>query len=929
METPPGKRTPTAAPSPSARLKRAWNCSRSLHGVFGVLLMVAVICFFIWHERGELAQIPGTVRRADPRWLIASIAAALGMHLLFALIQSNLLRKLGRRVPFPAALHMYIERQTVATVLPGGGGPPAVYLMSKRFKRFGVTTNEAVYSFVLFSAVGYVTFAALLVPVVGWLVARQGVSAGILVATSAMVVLCAVLLGVIVMAAHGRELPHRLHRLLPKPVLSFLDDVRNHDLTIGDLIPSLSMALLIDGLGVAATWFALKAVAVDATIGMAAAVYAVGTLFALIAPLFNGLGIVELSMTIMLSQFGVPPAAALGATLIYRVGEVWIPFALGIGSHTRTRRIAIGAIIRLPAVWAGFTGILSLATVIVRPSHRHIHTFERYSSIIPINVVWTISLVFGFLLLYVSLGLVRRQRLAWICAIVMSLLVIVVHGEMLLRKDRIIVAIAAANLALLLMFRRRYCVRADPPSLRRGLLFSGFAIFYALAYGVAGFYLALHRDYGQDIDAHNALVNTLSHFFLLNKDDLVPRTRYAGWFIDSFHTVGILTLVFAVISLSRPVIWRKTVAATGRHRAHELFCKYGDSSQDIFKTWPDKRYFFSSTGDAVIAHGFANGTAVALGDPAAPNRAAMDRVVREFVEFCGRNGWRIAFHQATHRHIGSYRLPGLVTLKIGEEAIVDLASFTLSGKKMKDLRAVRNRMERTGCSFVAYEAPHSDALLRQLREVSDNWLQREGRRERGFTLGAFNEDYLRNCPILAVRTAAGEILSFVNIIPSGVDGELTFDLMRHRLDAPNGAMDFAFLGLIEYGQQQGFTRLSLGMVPWAEVGDSGDAPRRERIVHLLRNYFDRFFASEGLRAYKEKFLPSWEPCYLVYSGDASLPFISLAIIRLTESPRMDGPLPELPVPTLLPRPIHDGVTSPAVATVTTLSAVRQELQQVG
>lgn len=919
MATPPGKRSSLSAFSPPTHVKRAWNRSRSLQGVLGVLLMVAVIAFFIWHERGELAKIPGTMHSADPRWLAASIAAALGMHLLFAMIQSNLLLKLGRRVPFPSALHMYIERQTVATVLPGGGGPPAVYLMSKRFKRFGVTANEAVYSFVLFSAIGYVTFAALLVPVVGWLMVRQGVSAGILIATGAMVGVCAILMAAIVMAAQGRQLPDRLHRLLPKPVLSFLDDVRNHDLAISDLIPSLAMALLIDGLGVAATWFALKAVTIDATIGMAAAVYAVGTLFALIAPLFNGLGIVELSMTILLSQFGVPPAAALGATLIYRVGEVWIPFALGIGSHKRTRQVATGVAIRLPAVWAGFTGILSLATLIVRPSHRHMHGFERYSSIIPINAVWTISLVFGFLLLYVAFGLVRRQRLAWICAIVMSLLVILAHGEMLLRRDRIIVAIAAINLALLLLFRRRYRVRADPPSLRRGLVFSGIAMFYAFAYGTAGFYLALRRDYGQDIDAHNAAINTLSHFFLLNKDDLVPRTHYAAWFIGSFHTVGILTLVFAVISLSRPVIWRKTVASTELHRAQELFRKHGDSSQDIFKTWPDKRFFFSSTGDAVIAHGFANGTAVALGDPAAPNRAAMDRVVLEFVEFCGRNGWRIAFHQATHRHIGSYQLPGLVTLKIGEEAIVDLTSFTLSGKKMKDLRAVRNRMERTGCSFVTYEAPHSDELLCQLRDVSDNWLQREGRRERGFTLGAFNEDYLRNCPILAVRTAEGDILSFVNIIPSGVDGELTFDLMRHRLDAPNGAMDFAFLGLIEYGQRQGYTRLSLGMVPWAEVGESDDAPRRERIVHLLRNYFDRFFASEGLRAYKGKFLPTWEPCYLVYSGDASLPFISLAIVRLTESPRMDGPLPELSLPTPLP------LRSDRAAT---MSGSSRELQQV-
>jgi phosphatidylglycerol lysyltransferase len=147
----------------------------------------------------------------------------------------------------------------------------------------------------------------------------------------------------------------------------------------------------------------------------------------------------------------------------------------------------------------------------------------------------------------------------------------------------------------------------------------------------------------------------------------------------------------------------------------------------------------------------------------------------------------------------------LQALKIGEEAVVDLTAFNLSGKAMRHLRATVNRFEREGYRAVSYAAPLDDTLLTRLREVSDEWLTIEGRRERGFTLGHFSDAYLRATPVMTVEDAAGRVAAFANLVPDGATGEATSDLMRRRVE-PSGAMDVLYVRLFEQLRAAGYTR---------------------------------------------------------------------------------------------------------------------------
>jgi lysylphosphatidylglycerol synthetase-like protein (DUF2156 family) len=94
-----------------------------------------------------------------------------------------------------------------------------------------------------------------------------------------------------------------------------------------------------------------------------------------------------------------------------------------------------------------------------------------------------------------------------------------------------------------------------------------------------------------------------------------------------------------------------------------------------------------------------------------------------------------------------YRRLGFRRLKLGDDAIVDLPTFSLAGGENKTFRKTVNRMENQGVQILYQEPPIPDEILAQARAVSDEWLPMPGRRELGFTQGMFEPDYVRSTPI--------------------------------------------------------------------------------------------------------------------------------------------------------------------------------------
>jgi phosphatidylglycerol lysyltransferase len=252
------------------------------------------------------------------------------------------------------------------------------------------------------------------------------------------------------------------------------------------------------------------------------------------------------------------------------------------------------------------------------------------------------------------------------------------------------------------------------------------------------------------------------------------------------------------------------------------------------------------------------------------------------MQMCAENDWGLGLYQTLPDYLPIYGRLGFKKLKIGDDAVVDLTQFNLQGREMKKFRHTINQLEKSGVRVFQYEVPISEEAIEQAREVSDEWLQIPGRRERGFTLGAFEPNYIRSTPVLAAADKDGKVLAFVNLIPSYRKGEATFDLMRYRSEAPHGIMEYLLVKLILQKQAEGFVRLNLGMAPMSGFQEKEEATREERAVHYFFQRLNFLFSYRGLRQYKAKFASLWEPRYVMYRSSLDLPRLAMALGKVAE-----------------------------------------------
>jgi phosphatidylglycerol lysyltransferase len=279
-------------------------------------------------------------------------------------------------------------------------------------------------------------------------------------------------------------------------------------------------------------------------------------------------------------------------------------------------------------------------------------------------------------------------------------------------------------------------------------------------------------------------------------------------------------------------------------------------------------------------YGVQGRTWAALGDPVGPVEAAPE-LIRAFIERADDFGGCPVFYQVHPAHLHRYADFGMTFAKLGEEARVALDDFTLAGSRYRELRHAASRLEREGIGFrVVDGAEMPPPLMAQLRDVSDNWLAQKSVSEKGFSLGFFDVDYLSRLPV-AVLEREGRVVAFANLLPGPGGGQLSIDLMRSASTAPSGAMDGMFAHLFTWGREHGYHWFNLGMAPLSGLEPSPVSSWWTRLGRFVYRHGEPFYNFAGLRSYKEKFHPVWEPRYLAYPGRLALPIVLADIAALS------------------------------------------------
>jgi phosphatidylglycerol lysyltransferase len=292
----------------------------------------------------------------------------------------------------------------------------------------------------------------------------------------------------------------------------------------------------------------------------------------------------------------------------------------------------------------------------------------------------------------------------------------------------------------------------------------------------------------------------------------------------------------------------------------------------------DKSLMFSTQRDAMLMYGVEGRSWVALGDPVGPDAPAAELAWR-FREAAEAHGAWPVFYEVTERRLPLYIDLGLTFLKLGEEAIVPLADFSLEGGHRKGLRRTQRDFVKRGTTIEVIPAEGVPALLPELEGISEEWLASKATREKGFSLGRFDAAYLQHFPVAVVRDG-GRTVAFANLWTGTAGSEVSVDLMRHVDDAPDGVMEFLFLELMLWGQAQGFREFSLGMAPLAGLPDRSLAPLSARAGAWLFRHGEHFYNFQGLRQYKDKFDPTWRPRFMASPGGMALPRILANVATL-------------------------------------------------
>lgn len=509
------------------------------------------------------------------------------------------------------------------------------------------------------------------------------------------------------------------------------------------------------------------------------------------------------------------------------------------------------------------------------------HRAAILKSIFPIEFL-TVSrfatLVLGFALMLSSLNVYKRKRRALVVVSALSASSVAFHLFKGIDYEEALWSLAL--LALLWHQRRQFTVGSGPPAWRSALIRLAIGVAVAVAYGTVGFLMLQRREFGVEFGWGAAALNA-ARALVLNDVGVKPRTHHAVFFLDSLTAMSTIAVAYACYQLFRPALYRLHTAPHERARAEALARTYGRSALDYFKLWPDKSLFFSESGEAFLSYAVASGFAVVLGDPVGPEDE-VGALVREFTAFCETQDWRVAFYQTLPDFLAAYTRLGFKRLKIGDDAVVELKCFDLNGAAHKKERAAIRRLEHSGIRVRWYRPPIEEALLDQLRVVSDDWLRLPGRRERGFTLGLFDRGYVQHTPVVTAETSDGTILAFVNVVESFHRDEATLDLMRRRSDAPNGVMDYLLTSVMLRARDMGYARFNLGMAPMAGFAEHENASAEERAVHGFFQQLNFVFSYRGLKAYKAKFATRWEPRFLIYRTVLDLPRVPLALARVSE-----------------------------------------------
>jgi lysyl-tRNA synthetase class 2 len=530
---------------------------------------------------------------------------------------------------------------------------------------------------------------------------------------------------------------------------------------------------------------------------------------------------------------------------------------------------------------ATVTWLLGAGTVVsalLPPIRGRMRVLTELVPLLGADTATAVAAALGVLLCYLAGGLRRRKRRAWLTAVAVTLLVAIAHLAKGLDVEEALASLAV--LGLLVATRREFQAEGDPTS--RWLVVRRFVQLAAIGTGLG---LLMLQVYGDHVVGRPSLGMQLRHVLLglvgvrgplrFSGDraaDLVSAVLLAFGLLTAFSTA------YLVLRAAEPVA---LLSGTDEQRLRELLARHGGrDSLGYFALRRDKSVVFSASGKAAVAYRVVHGVLLASGDPIG-DPEAWPGAIAETLELARRHAWVPATIGCGELGATVWARHGLDAYELGDEAVLDLDTFSQAGRPMRGVRQAVSRIERAGfTAAVRRTGEIPPAELSELVSVAAAW--RGGTVERGFSmaLSRIGDPADPDCVVVTAHQD-GTLRGLLHFVPWGEDG-LSLDLMRRDRTADNGLNEFLVVSLADAGPALGVRRLSLNFAVLRSALERGERIGAGPIARAWRSVLvaaSRWWQIETLYRFNAKFQPTWEPRFLCFPSARELPRIAVAALE--------------------------------------------------
>jgi lysyl-tRNA synthetase class 2 len=526
-------------------------------------------------------------------------------------------------------------------------------------------------------------------------------------------------------------------------------------------------------------------------------------------------------------------------------------------------------------------GLSDILEVVLPTWHERLRRLHKIASVVPgteIAVTATAVALTGLLLLMLSHALRRRKRRAWQAVLALLAFNIVIH---LVHGMHITLAIVSlVLLGALLYFRDHFYARGDPRTRWQALWVFGGLVIADVVIGMS--YMLLVRGLARDYTFLQRLQHVVYGLVGISGPvQFVPESR--SDLFDLLSTaLGVLTLLITVYLFLRPAEPKARLNAQDAAQIRELLARHGQrDSLGYFALRGDKSVLWSPTGKSCICYRVVSGVMLASADPIG-DPEAWPGAIGAFLEEALAHAWVPAVMGCSELGAEVWcREGGLAALELGDEAILSVADFSLSGRAMRNVRQMVSRVARAGYTAEVRrlsEIPREE--IEQIVQQADSW--RGSPTERGFSmaLGRVGGPGDDDC-VVATATENGVLRALLHFVPWGDDG-LSLDLMRRDRSSQPGLNDFLIVEAIKAAPGLGVKKLSLNFAVFRAALERGERIGAGPVLRAWRGlllFASKWFQIESLYKFNVKFRPEWQPRFFVFPSPMDTPRIALAALE--------------------------------------------------